>query len=115
MADHLITAMVVIRHRIIIITVTDRGMADIIHRVTPAVMVITADMAIMAVMAITAVTEVTTECLTDRREDLMGMDRVIITTIIITIMDRAITAIIMATEAAEEIIITRRSQRTGIQ
>ena len=49
------------------------------------------------------------------REDLMGMDRVIITTIIITIMDRAITAIIMATEAAEEIIITRRSQRTGIQ
>ena len=42
-------------------------MADIIHRVTPAVMVITADMAIMAVMAITAVTEVTTECLTDRR------------------------------------------------
>ena len=45
----------------------------------------------------------------------MGMDRVIITTIIITIMDRAITAIIMATEAAEEIIITRRSQRTGIQ
>ena len=27
----------------------------------------------------------------------------------------AITAIIMATEAAEEIIITRRSQRTGIQ
>ena len=112
MADHLITAMAAIRHRIIIITVTNRGMADIIHRVTPAVMVITAD---MAIMAITAVTEVTTECLTDRREDLMGMDRVIITTIIITIMDRAITAIIMATEAAEEIIITRRSQRTGIQ
>ena len=45
-------------------TVTDRGMADIIHRVTPAVMVITADMAIMAIIA---VTEVTTECLTDRR------------------------------------------------